>query len=91
MQRERPLQPEVVDAAALEPAPRAPLAPESSEHPGEEHIHLAPQSIWPITTAAGVTLAGAGLVTALIVSFVGLAIMVIGIYYWVQELRHELH
>lgn len=87
MQRERSLQPEVVEAGVAEI-----IAPEPVIHgETEEHIHLAPQSIWPITTAVGITLAGAGLVTALIVSFVGLAIMVIAIYYWIQELRHELH
>lgn len=87
MQREQSLPSEVVEAGAPDVTAVEPVVPVEAE----EHIHLSPQSIWPITTAVGVTVAGAGLVTALIVSFVGLAIMVIAIYYWIQELRHELH
>lgn len=60
--------------------------------PGEEpQIHLSPQSIWPISTAAGITIAGLGLVTLPIVSILGLIIMFLSIVYWVQELRHEPH
>lgn len=83
MQREAH-QPEVVVPEAVSHKPAI--------HPdAEEHIHLSPQSIWPISTAAGITLAGAGLVTALIISLVGIVLMIISIYYWIQELRHELH
>jgi hypothetical protein len=54
-----------------------------------EHIHLPPPSIWPMTTAAGVTLGGLGLVTHWAFSAAGLIIMFLGIAYWIQELRHE--
>ena len=68
---------------------------------GEEHIHLPPSSIWPITMAAGITTFGAGFVTnfpaalggGLVwpISVAGVAIMVIALIGWVQELRHEPH
>ncbi len=87
MQRERQLQAEPVDVVAPEPVVHEPAIHEEAE----EHIHLSPQSIWPIAAAAGITLAGAGLVTALVVSIIGLALLFISIYYWIQELRHELH
>jgi mannose/fructose/N-acetylgalactosamine-specific phosphotransferase system component IID len=87
MQREQSLQSEVVEGVEPEVIAHEPAA----HGDAEEHIHLAPQSIWPITTAVGITLAGAGLVTALVVSVLGLALMIIAIYYWIQELRHELH
>ncbi|HLJ67546.1 MAG TPA: cytochrome c oxidase subunit 4 [Chloroflexota bacterium] len=62
------------------------------EHPvAEEHIHLPPPSIWPITTALGVALAGFGLVTAVVFSYLGLVVMAFGIVAWIQELRHEPH
>jgi Cytochrome c oxidase subunit IV len=57
----------------------------------EEHIHLPPPSIWPMTTAAGVALAGLGAVTLWPFTAAGLLIMAAGIIYWVQELRNEPH
>lgn len=73
-----------------------PVGPEPEEHdddgsdPGE-HIHLPPPTIWPVTVAGGVALAGFGLVTTEAVSIVGLLVMFWGIYEWIQELRHEHH
>jgi hypothetical protein len=62
------------------------------EHVGtEEHVHLPAQSIWPITTAFGTAVAGFGLVSAHVVSLLGLGVMAWGIIAWVQELRHERH
>lgn len=57
----------------------------------EQHVHLPPLSVWPIATAAGITVAAAGLVTTSIVSFVGLFIMIVSIASWIQELRNERH
>lgn len=61
----------------------------------EEHLHLPALSIWPITTAAGITTAGAGLVTMLPISIIGIIITLLSIAYWIQELRderrHNLH
>jgi hypothetical protein len=56
-----------------------------------EHIHLPPPTIWPITTAAGVTLGFMGLLTTYYVSYLGLIIAAWGVISWIQELRHELH
>lgn len=69
-----------------EPEEELEAAPDSSEH-----IHLPPPTIWPVTVASGVALAGFGLVTIQVVSFIGLLVMVWGINGWVQELRHEHH
>lgn len=54
-------------------------------------IHLPPPSIWPMTTAAGMAISGFGLVTTLVLSFLGLIIMAWGMMAWIQELRHERH
>lgn len=60
-------------------------------HTEEEHVHLPPSSIWPISLALGISLAGLGVVTSMPVSIVGLILMFVSIISWVQELRHELH
>jgi len=57
----------------------------------ESHVHLPPQSIWPMTVAGGVALGTAGLVSTLAVSIVGIILLFYGIIMWVQELRHERH
>jgi hypothetical protein len=73
-----------------------PVDPEPEDHyeaaagPGE-HIHLPPPTIYPVTVAAGVALAGFGLVTIMAISIVGLLVMFYGIFGWIQELRHEQH
>jgi len=73
-----------------------PVAPEPEDQyeeatdPGE-HIHLPPPTIYPVTVAAGVALAGFGLVTVMPATIVGLLVMFYGIYEWIQELRHEQH
>ncbi len=61
--------------------------PEIAEHP----VHLPPLSVWPITTAAGITVAAAGLVTSPLLGGAGLIITIIAIARWIQELRHERH
>jgi hypothetical protein len=65
--------------------------PASEHEVAHEHVHLPPPSIWPMTTAAGVAIAGLGLVTFWPFSLAGVIIMAVGIIYWVQELRHEPH
>jgi hypothetical protein len=64
---------------------------DSETHDSEDHVHLPPPSIWPITLAGGIALAGVGLVTTWPVSALGGLIMLIGLVNWVQELRHEPH
>jgi hypothetical protein len=82
---------------ATSPGPASrPVGREPDDHDEEpsdpgENIHLPPPTIWPVTVAAGVALAGFGLVTTEVVSIVGLLVMVWGINGWIQELRHEHH
>jgi len=79
------------------PAHRSAITSVDEEHgETEEHVHLPPQSIWPITTAFGVAVAGAGTVLGWrgpdnVIVIVGLLIMIYGVASWVQELRHEPH
>jgi len=61
------------------------------QHQDEAQVHLPPTTIWPITTAFGVSIAGLGLVTSYVFSFAGILIMIWGVFSWVQELRHEPH
>lgn len=66
--------------------------PYVTEHETEElHVHLPPLSIWPISTAAGITLAGTGLVTSTPITIAGVVVMLVSIASWIQELRHERH
>lgn len=82
------------DVPAGQTAAAAP--PHAEEHAGETHVHLPPQSIWPVTVAFGVGVGGAGAVLGwqgadnLIVA-IGVLIVAYGLTNWVQELRHERH
>jgi hypothetical protein len=69
------------------PPPTAP--PEEELEVEEMHVHLPELSIWPITLAFGITIAGAGIVTTAAVLVAGIIISIIAIIYWIQELRHE--
>ena len=63
----------------------------AADQPAEEHVHLPPLSIWPMTTAAGVALGGLGMVTDWPFWVLGILVMGFGVMSWVQELRHEPH
>jgi hypothetical protein len=101
MQSDVDRQSEVTDIAArpLEAAYPAEPEAEPAEEGVPEHVHYPASSIWPITTAAGVGLAGIGLATefpvtlgagpAWPISVVGIGVMIFGVVGWVQELRHE--
>lgn len=84
---------EVVRSEAPEAASHPPASGyEAEEHAGaEEHVHLSPQSVWPITMAAGLTFVGAGLVTTTPIIVLGVVTMFISLVSWIQELRHEPH
>lgn len=73
--------------------PTVPGAYRVSADPNEvvdpAHVHLSPQSIWPITMAFGIALAGLGLVSLIQLVPVGVLLIIISIIFWVQELRHE--
>ncbi len=55
-----------------------------SEHPE----HLPSPSVWPLTVAGGFTLVGFGVITIPALSVLGLILMAIGLYGWIEELRH---
>ena len=63
----------------------------AADHAAEEHVHLPPLSIWPITTAGGVALGGLGMATDYPLWILGLVVMGFGLVGWIQELRHEPH
>ena len=58
----------------------------NNEHQAE---HLPSTSVWPFTVAGGFSLVGFGIVTTLALSVLGLALMAIGLYGWIQEQRHD--
>jgi len=79
-----------IDEITERPAAIPPV--ETAEEPEEEvHYHLSPQSIWPITAAAGIALSGAGFVTNFFITAGGVIVLLYAIFMWVQELRHEPH
>jgi hypothetical protein len=55
---------------------------------GGEH-ELPHESLSPITLAAGIGLLGFGLLTSLVFSLVGLAVMAWALANWIGEMRHE--
>jgi Cytochrome c oxidase subunit IV len=87
----RPARPPVENPAVESPRPATTEGTLGEHDTASEHIHLPPPTIWPMTTAAGVTLAFLGLVTSFPVSILGLLIAIYAVVSWVQELRHELH
>ena len=51
--------------------------------------HIPSPSISPVTVAGGVTLVGMGLLTgALLLSLLGFVFMAMGLFGWIQEVRH---
>lgn len=53
-----------------------------------EH-ELPHESLSPITLAAGIGLLGFGLLTSLVFSVVGLAVMAWALASWIGEMRHD--
>src|SRR5436305_510411 len=70
--------------AGTEAIPPSTTAYDTEAETAEHEVHLPPLSVWPIATAGGITIAGAGLVTSPLVGFVGLLIMIISIASWIQ-------
>jgi hypothetical protein len=103
MQSDVDRQAEITEIAARPVEGVHPAEPETEavEEGAPEHVHYPASSIWPITTAGGVALAGLGLATEFPVtlgsgpawplSLAGLLVMIFGVVGWVQELRHERH
>jgi hypothetical protein len=82
---------QTIETAEHPPAAAVPVAEHDDHGDGDEHVHLPPPSIWPISLAGGIALAGFGLVTDFPISILGVCVMFIAIVFWIQELRHELH
>ncbi len=58
--------------------------PPQPDHP-VERIELPSPSHWPLVAAAGLTLAGGGTMVGLIPVLVGVAILVVAVYWWAFE------
>lgn len=79
-----------IEGPAAPPAEAPPLTPVIEEiETVQGEVHLPPLSIWPITLAAAITIAAAGLVTMWQVSLVGGIVGVYAIVEWIRELFHE--
>lgn len=57
-------------------------------HVGEHGLTGAHESLAPITLAAGIGLLGFGVLTSLVFSLVGLAVMAWALGRWIEEMRH---
>jgi hypothetical protein len=58
--------------------------------PAGEAIHLPGPSYLPVTTAFGIALAVCGIVLALPMVVIGLAIALVSVWRWVGETRREI-
>ena len=58
------------------------------EHGDAGEHELPHESLSPITFAAGIGLLGFGLLTSLVFSIVGLAVMAWALARWIEEMRH---
>jgi hypothetical protein len=61
---------------------------EHGEHDWAGEHELPHESLSPITLAAGIGLLAFGLLTSLVYSIVGLAVMVWALASWIEEMRH---
>ncbi len=50
--------------------------------------HVPSPTVWPFTVAGGATLVGFGVLTSIVISALGLALLIWGLFGWIQELRH---
>jgi hypothetical protein len=50
--------------------------------------HLPPPSVWPATVGAAVSLMAFGVATSLALSALGVLLLAIGLFGWIQDLRH---
>lgn len=51
--------------------------------------HLPKPTYWPFYLAMGLTFAGWGLLTTWLFSVLGLIIIIVSLYAWINILRHE--
>ncbi len=81
------LSPHAAHAAQRAPAP-AVLSP---DHPDWEPLptaHLPRPTYWPVVLAIGVMFLAWGIVTTIIISIIGVALLALGLGGWIGELRH---
>ncbi len=66
--------------------------PQSSpDHPDWETLptaHLPRPTYWPVVLAVGVMFLAWGIVTTIIISIIGVALLALGLGGWIGELRH---
>ena len=61
----------------------------ADERENQAAHELPHESLTPITLAAGIGLLGFGLLTSLVFSIVGLAVMAWALANWIREMLHE--
>jgi len=63
----------------------------SPDHPDWEALptaHLPRPTYWPVVLAVGVMFLAWGIVTTIIISMIGVALLALGLGGWIGELRH---
>ena len=63
----------------------------SSQPTSEPDIELPPPSYWPMVLAFGLLLISIGVVSTLLISFVGIIVLLVAIAGWVRENRMISH
>jgi hypothetical protein len=58
-------------------------------NPAGEETHLPGPSFWPILLAIGIAMSLIGVITKIEVVAVGLVIVLVSLFGWVREARHE--
>jgi len=68
----------------------ADTAPDTvDQHDAAEPIHMPSPSVWPITAAFGVTMISFGVLTGWAFGIFGGAMLAIGLWGWVHEMRSD--
>lgn len=78
-------------APAAAPAPQGSAAPPASAASAAPAVHLPEPSPWPFWTAAAVTCIALGIVTNLIFTGLGLALLALSIGGWIGDVRRAAH
>jgi len=77
---------------AVREPPSPARSPQSSpDHPDWEALptaHLPRPTYWPVVLAVGVMFLAWGIVTTIIISIIGVALLALGLGGWIGELRH---
>jgi hypothetical protein len=57
-------------------------------HDGHQEIHLPSPSVWPAVLGAGMSMAAFGIATSALFVVFGVALVVWGLFGWIQDVRH---